>query len=54
MSLDSLAILAIALVILGTVAIIAAEYVLGRWWQRLWKRAEPKKRRDPWTDRTGI
>jgi len=54
MNLDTIVILVIALLILGVLGIVVAEHVLDRWWQRLWKRSEPKKRRDPWTDRTGI
>ena len=54
MNLDNLEFKLIALLALGVVAFIVAEYVLDRWWQRLWRRSEPKKRHDPWTDRTGI
>jgi hypothetical protein len=54
MNLDTFSVVVVALVGLGFVAIVVMELVLDRWWQRLWKRPEPKKHRDPWSDRTGI
>jgi hypothetical protein len=54
MSLDAIALAVVVVIGLAFVLITVGDVLLHRLWVRLWKRSDPEKPRDPWTDRTGI